>query len=332
MILARSSQQEENYGNFNQINDQFCIIGQARERINAVIPLYINNEHMKRIRILEGIWLGYLYTLDSYGYDKKQEIGLLKLLYDIIMLRNETSRNKQIIDELKKVCEFIIRESIGFKSAYGENTYENFVSSIQGRQISAYDLSIPLMIGYLKNDLKNVLIPVYYEHIRRSLQGRLSIDRNNTIETLLYGDENERAKTVAVNSGSSFMQAEHDPDFVEKTFIDFFHDEMKKTIELIPETVTGKDRKQIKKQANAEFIRQLLKDLNLSVPMVIKDMLKYAEIDEFYVEKHLDYDDLRKELLIILFYERGVPQVVTKANILSLIDEKLQGMLIIILD
>ncbi|RMZ93930.1 von Willebrand factor type A domain containing, partial [Brachionus plicatilis] len=330
MSFARNSQQEENYGEFNQINDQFCIIGQAREKINAVIPLYINYEHMKRIRILEGIWLGYLYTLDSYGYDKEQEIGLLKLLYDIIILRKETSRNKQIIDELVKVCQFIISESIGFKTAYGENTYQNFVSSIQSRQISPYDLSIPLMVGYLKNDLKNVLIPVYYEHIRRSLQGRLSIDRNNMIETLLYGDENERAKTVAVKSGSSFMQSEHDPDFVEKTFIDFFHDEMNKPIELIPETVTGEDRKQIKKEANAEFIRQLLKDLNLSVPMLIKDMLKYAEINEFYVENHLDYDDLRKELLIILFYDRSVPKIVTKANILSSIDEKLQGMLIII--
>lgn len=328
MSLAKNSQHQDNYGQFNQINDQYCIIGQAREKINAVIPLYINYEHMKRIRILEGIWLGYLYTLDSYGYDKEQEIGLLKLLYDIIMLRTETSRNKQIIDELKKVCEFIITESIGFKSAYGENTYENFKSSIQGRQIGAYDLSIPLMVGYLKNDLKNVLIPVYYEHIRRSLQGRLSIDKNYMIETLLYGDENERAKTVAVNNGLSSIHTENDPDFVEKTFINFFHDEMNKTIELIPEKVTGKDRKQIKKEVNAEFIKKILKDLNLLVPMVIKDMLKFAEIDQFYIETHLDYDDLRKELLMILSYDRGVPQNVSKANILSSIDEKLQGMLI----
>ncbi|CAF5133801.1 unnamed protein product, partial [Rotaria sp. Silwood1] len=68
----------ESQGQFTVLNDLYCVAGTlSGERINAVIPLYINDEHMKRIRILEGIWLGYLYTLDSYGYDKQQEVGLL---------------------------------------------------------------------------------------------------------------------------------------------------------------------------------------------------------------------------------------------------------------
>ena len=96
MTLAKNSHQQQqtdgtNYGQFDGINDTYCVVGQLNEKINAVIPLYINYEHMKRIRILEGIWLGYLFTLDSYGYDRQQEIGLLKLLYDIIMLRTGTN-------------------------------------------------------------------------------------------------------------------------------------------------------------------------------------------------------------------------------------------------
>ncbi|CAF4416313.1 unnamed protein product, partial [Adineta steineri] len=161
MNLAKTTQtNDNNYGQFNGINDAYCVVGQLHEKINAVIPLYINYEHMKRIRILEGIWLGYMFTLDSYGYDKQQEIGLLKLLYDIIMQRTGTSRYKQIIKELEKVCHFIITESIGFKSAYGEKTYENFIANIHGRQNGTYDLSIPLIIGYLKNDFKSILMPV----------------------------------------------------------------------------------------------------------------------------------------------------------------------------
>ena len=330
MSLARTNQpeqQQNDYGEFNRINDTFCIIGQSREKINAVIPLYIHFEHMKRIRILEGIWLGYLYTLHSYGYNKEQEIGLLKLLYDIIMMRTSTSRNKQIINEFEKVCNFIITESVGFKTAYGEKTYENFISSIHGRQIGAYDLSIPLTIGFLKNDLKNIVMPVYYEHIRRCLHGNLPKDKNNIIEILLYGDESEQLKTVATKSDTSiFNDSEHDPDYVEKTFIDYFHDEMSKPIELITETITGKDRKLIKKEANSEYLKSILKDLNLSVPMVIKNMLKYAEIDENYVENNLNYEDLRRELLMILNFDRVVPPNVTKSNILSTIDEKHQGM------
>lgn len=199
----QNQQQENNYGQFNQINDAYCIVGQLHEKINAVIPLYINYEHMKRIRILEGIWLGYLFTLDSYGYDKQQEIGLLKLLYDIILLRTGTTRNKEIIKEFEKVCHFIITESLGFKTAYGENTYENFLQNIQGRQNNTYDLSIPLIIGYLKNDIKTSFIPVYYEHIRQCLTKKLPTDKNAIIERLLYGDESQRVKTVASNNDTN---------------------------------------------------------------------------------------------------------------------------------
>jgi hypothetical protein len=101
---------------------------------------------------------------------------------------------------------------------------------------------------------------------------------------------------------------------------------MVKPIELIPETITGEDRKTIKKEANSEYLKSVIKDLNLSVPMIIKNMLKYAEIDENYVENNLDYEDLRRELLMILNFDRVVPPNVTKTNVLSIIDEKHQGM------
>jgi hypothetical protein len=318
--------QPNNYGQFDGVNDAYCVIGQLHEKINAVIPLYINYEHMKRIRILEGIWLGYLFTLDSYGYDKQQEIGLLKLLYDIIMQRTGTTRNQQIIKEFEKVCQFIITESIGFKSAYGEKTYENFIQSIHGRQNGTYDLSIPLIIGYLNKDLKNILMPVYYEYIRRCLRAKLPGEKNKIIERLLYGDESQRVKTVASNKSAVGIDVnQQDPDYVEKSFIDYFHDEMCQPIELIPETTTGDDRKLISVEPEIDYLKELLQSLDLSVPLVIKNMLKYCEIEENYIENHLDYDELRKELLMILFFDRTVPPNVTKSNILTTIDDNLQG-------
>jgi hypothetical protein len=289
---------------------------------------------MKRIRILEGIWLGHMFTLDSYGYDKQQEIGLLKLLYDIIMLRTGTSRNKQIITEFEKVCHFIITESIGFKSAYGEKTYENFLNSIHGRQSGTYDLSIPLIIGYLKNDLKNILMPVYYEYLRQCLHKKLPADKSSIIERLLYGDESQRVKTVASKADTVGIDInQQDPDFVEESFIKYFHDEMCKPIELIPETTTGADRKLINSEAEIEYIKSILQSidsgLNLGVPIVIKNMLKYCNMDENYIENNLDYDELRKELLMILYFDHTVPTNVTKSNVLNTIDEKLQGKLLL---
>ncbi|CAF1362928.1 unnamed protein product [Adineta steineri] len=330
MNLAKTTQtNDNNYGQFNGINDAYCVVGQLHEKINAVIPLYINYEHMKRIRILEGIWLGYMFTLDSYGYDKQQEIGLLKLLYDIIMQRTGTSRYKQIIKELEKVCHFIITESIGFKSAYGEKTYENFIANIHGRQNGTYDLSIPLIIGYLKNDFKSILMPVYYEYLRQCLRKKMPVDKNLIIDRLLYGDESQRVKTVASNTNTTGVDINQDPDYVEQSFIKYFHDEMCKPIELIPETTTGEDRKLITIEPETEYIKTILQSidnqLSLGVPTVIKNMLKYCELDENYIENHLDYDELRKELLMILYFDPCVPVNITKSNVLNMIDEKLQG-------
>lgn len=338
MNFARSAQQQQNtdtdggaaYGQFSGINDTFCVVGQLHEKINAVIPLYINYEHMKRIRILEGIWLGYMFTLDSYGYDKQQEIGLLKLLYDIIMLRTGTTRNQQIISEFEKVCHFIITESTGFKTAYGEKTYENYLQSIHGRQSSAYDLSIPLIIAYLKKDLKSALMPVYYGHLRDRLRQKVPENKMTIIKRLLYGDESQAIKTVASNKDKASVDInQFDPDFVEKSFIDYFHDETCQPIELIPETKTGEDRKLIQQEPDVEYLKSFLQlvdaELSLGVPPEIKNMLKYCQLDENYLESNLDYNDLRKELLLILFYEKEVPERVSKSTIMTLIDDSIQG-------
>lgn len=38
------------YGAFSGVNDAVCVVGASRDRINAIVPLYINAEHMKRVR------------------------------------------------------------------------------------------------------------------------------------------------------------------------------------------------------------------------------------------------------------------------------------------
>ena len=96
--------------------------------------------------------------------------------------------------------------------------------------------------------------------------------------------------------------SQQDPDYVEKSFIDYFHDEMCKPIELISETTTGDDRKLINVEPEIDYLKNLLQSLDLSVPLVIKNMLKYCEIEENYIENHLDYDELRRELLMILYF------------------------------
>ena len=329
--LAKNAQPTANsYGQFEGVNETFCVVGQMREKINAVIPLYIHPEHMKRIRILEGIWLGYMYTLNSLGYDQHQEIGLLQVLYDMIVARTGTTRNKQFIVEFEKVCQFIINESLGFRAAYGEKTFENYLSSIHGRQTNKYGLAIPLIIGHLKTDLRSVLVPAYYEYLRQSLQKKSADEKMSMIRRLLYGDETQVVKTVASNKDQLGLNLkEEDPDYVEKTFIDYFHDEKNQPTELVSETTSGEDRKLVINEAEVDFIRSILKSIDpqqtFPLPKEIRVMLEYSQLEENSAEKHLDYDELRAELLMILGFDSVVPNNINKSNILAVMDARLQG-------
>lgn len=150
------------------------------------------------------------------------------------------------------------------------------------------------------------------------------------IKRLLYGDESQIIKTVASNKDKAPIDiSQVDPDFVEKSFIDYFNDETCQPIELIPETKTGEDRKLIQREPDVEYLKSFLQSidpqLSLAVPLEIKNILKYCQLNENYLESNLDYDDLRKELLLILFYEKEVPEQTTKSTIMTLIDDSIQG-------
>ncbi|CAF3411667.1 unnamed protein product [Rotaria socialis] len=323
-------------GEFTSLNEVYYVTGTlSGERINAVIPLYINDEHMKRIRILEGIWLGYLYTLDSVGYDKQQEVGLLKLLYQIIQQRTETQRQKQILNELEKVCQFIINESQGFKTAekHGEKTYEKLLSRQVIVSNEEYDLCTPLMIGYLKNNVTSILLPIYYEYLRQEYQKnytKRSLKAKQTVENLIYGSKEKRF-TVAISSKNQNNSTEinKDPDYIEKSFIDYFHDELQEPIQLIAENIKHENRRlMILDEIELDYIKSFL----LPIPNFLKTMFNYCQINEDYIETNLNYEHLRWELLIIFYYliyldtsGGGLQNLPNKDHILSVIDAKLQS-------
>jgi hypothetical protein len=289
---------------------------------------------MKRIRILEGIWLGYLYTLDSYGYDKQQEVALLKLLYEIIQQRTNTQRQKQILIELEKVCRFIIDESQGFKTAeqFGEKTYEKLVKRLPIVNTQDYDLCIPLMIGYLRNDLTSVLLPIYCEYLRQEYQKKYpksSAAVKQIVQNLVYGREAKHLPVAISANNSNTTINNNDPDHIEKSFVDYFHDELCQPIQLIPEKVINENRKlMIREEIELDHIKSFL----LPLPDFIKTILNHCQIDEDYIEKHLDHQTLRWELLITFYYLiysdtniGGLLNLPKKENILSIIDERLQS-------
>lgn len=307
------------FSDFSDINEEFCIIGSRKERINAVIPLYIHEEHFKRVRILEGLWLGYLYTLDSYGYHKSQEIALLKLFYDMITQHVGTPWYSGILQNIEKVCQFIINESEGFKSEYGGDTWEKFVQSIHGRS-STYDPVIPLMIGHLKGELERTVKPVYFQYLRQHIRKNHRKNGEGILNRLLYGNVET---TISVAAPPLIKVEDCDPDYVERTYMHYFDDKGEGSA-LIPETFTGKHRKPI---VNTESEMEYIKSLLIETPTCLKTMLAYAypKLPDTFVQDTMDYDLARKEIVMALFFDKDVPNHVTYDNVLAFVDDKLQG-------
>lgn len=103
-------------------NNELYIVGsRPDDKFNAVIPLYLHECHFARVRILEGIMLGHLYTLDSYGYDKVQEISIVYLWCMLMKSYDESpnQKSKAIVHEFGKLCQWIVQSSEGFRTAYG---------------------------------------------------------------------------------------------------------------------------------------------------------------------------------------------------------------------
>jgi hypothetical protein len=294
-------------------SDSHCIVGSSNEMINAIIPLYIHPEHMKRVRILEGIILGHMYTQNSYGYDKRQEIGMIKLVHEIIMTHEKTEWTSTMVDEIMKVCEFFVKESEGFKSAYGSQTHDLFLSSIKNRNgPQVCDLSIPLMVGFFTGTLKETLNVCYREYIMRHHKGCSASERKSIVNRLLYGESETKivVQTAEVHQGN-------DLNYIETSYAGFFHDEQNKPVPLIAEKSTLADRKLL--VCDNEYVKSFI----LPVPDFIKKFLKWVDND-YDIITNIDIELLRKELLVTMHYP-VVPSTVSMDNIISVIDDDIQG-------
>lgn len=301
------------YGEFSGINDTYCVVGSLQEKINAVVPLYIHPEHMKRVRILEGQWLGYLYTLDSFAYDRSQEVGLVKLLHDMMTKDTGTTRYRQVVTEVEKVCQFIVTESLGFKQIYPDALYERYIAGNRG---TAIDPVVHLMVGYLRGDVKRMAGAVYYDHIRRKFLAQKGLpEGQRTVERLLYGND---VKTVSV--ADSVVARPTGRDYVEESFERYFDNERVAPAQLIPETYVGATRK-----ALAPTDETHLKGIVPPVPDVVVDVFGYSGLPLSALTDQVHYDDVRAEILMALHFGDSVPDHVTRLTIVDLIDEQLQG-------
>lgn len=312
---------------FKNPEDNYVVIGQHREYFNAVIPLYLDHEHMKRIRILEGILLGHMYTLNSYGYDKAQEVGMLKILQQMIEQRNGTELYDEYIYQFMKVCQFIVNESEGFFSVFGKDTLNKFVESFQTRTLSVVeDLGVVAMVAFAKSvddkDMplwKDAICSVYehtvYKHCVKLAKTMDNVAKQEAIKELLYGNKD----TVVSVCHGKIMEDSDDPDYVEQSYVDFFHDQQKTPILIIPEESNLSTCRQI-----CEVDTDVVKKYQCELPEIIKDIFKMigAKSSDCF---DWNYEKLRKSIIIGLSYTNKIPPHVDFHNVLTVVDELIQG-------
>ena len=296
--------------------------------------------------VLEGPWLGYLFTLDSYGYDKSQEVGLLRLLRDAIAQRTGTAHNARVLAELERLCRFIVAESQGFRSAYPEADYTAFMEGRAAAAAAAADAeahTTPLMVGLLRGELGRVAPRAYLSFVRAAVAATVAPSRTRAaggggalvpaasaaseapavspadpmvaVRALLYGLSTTTVATTAqAGPAAAAGEGAAAPGFVDASFEAYFGPDESAPVRLVPEGEAAARRAVL----DAADVADTLLPLLPPVPAPLRDLCVYAGLGEDFVTRTLDAEAARCEVIGALL---GIPA----AGAVAAADARVQG-------
>ena len=145
---AEADKQEE-----DQDAGAYAFVGQAREKVNCVFPLYLCGAHNKRVSILKRVWLSHLFTLDALAYDKQQEIGAVALLSQMVSKFDGTERQAMILREVACVVSAVLTHSPSAVAAFPPERFTAFVQTIEGKaRQHVPNLCTPIVMAWLGDD------------------------------------------------------------------------------------------------------------------------------------------------------------------------------------
>jgi hypothetical protein len=312
------------------IDDVYCVVGQHREHINAVVPLFIHPAHYRKVKALKKCWLGYLYTLDSRGYDKHQESGLLSILGSFICKYDGTYAAKRYLNEFEKVCGHMIKDN---KELFTEEKYRTFIGSVAGRARQHYpNLITPLVIAHLRglSSLEESTLPVFWEYIKRSVRDSYS---NNKIEAhkiaykLLYGDPTLKKKE---KEGEDKTPHHVKVSKMEEQFFEYFYNPHKTSPPKMILDDGNSDKTNILHVIPTNEIESSITELMPTVPKFMELFLtNLATLNEkrnalSLLEKP-DEELTRRHLLLSYYYFNDYPdENVNEENIIEKVHTKFQ--------
>lgn len=195
-----------------------AFVGRAREPINAILPLYINESHWKRVEMLMEPLLGYFFTLDPLGYHPAQILGLYTILGHMLHLMEKTERERLILREFRSICVKMLpkaRAQVGFAVHQAHGKPEDLLELFLRDPVMRTKAVLPnlhTLLGWMyclhDNDpkvWKGAFLPVVQEAIRRQLNltytGATELSIQQILTDLLYGNGNENGKNEGKDNG-----------------------------------------------------------------------------------------------------------------------------------
>lgn len=317
------------HGGFTSFNEHkqeeeeaYCFVGQAKEKINAVIPLYLHPKHMERVQILKPSWLGYLYTLDPFGYSKDQEIGLLNLYGQMVIQSTGTAHNALLLHQVEAVCSDISISSQFRTHVFTDEQLDKFISDFHFREPRYVQaLLFVLVLAHLRGRLEDAIGPVYYEYVKRTLRHQYSGDNlvpRSLSRRLLYGDkpqkdsvfqQQERKIEREIETLGTQLSHLFDTDAQDLTSVN-----LPKASILEPQYGTVVD---------AKDVAFLVSDLLPKVPSFIIQFLTGVGRADVVFHPETNLEETRKHLLLSLFYNNDyAPSCTTLDSILDDVHER----------
>jgi hypothetical protein len=226
----------------------YCLVGQAREKVNAVIPCNLHPAHLRRVMTMLPYWCGYLYTLDTLGYNKNQEVALMALLGKMLTMKSLTEADHfytRMIQDFATLCREITAHSANFVQAWPRYRLDNFINQVYGRRKELVPnlLTVVGMEYAQMSTLRPELVrAVYWESVKRRVMSDYNGDKmaaQDMVKKLLFGLEYHQAKDRYLQAHNTSEQKELAQQArlalqkeVEQKFADWWESDSKDTPEL----------------------------------------------------------------------------------------------------
>jgi hypothetical protein len=200
---VRSSTESNAHGGFNPKASGSIVLGEGRENITGVLPLYINKEHWQVAKRKMKPIMGWMTTLDvlGYSYSQVKTIPFAVLAHLLMRLKeNDNEFNRKLYKYVSETCCQIMKDASSESTNIDHikmsdeitNIYNNYltnplvrlVDSVANNKIFLAQVHIAKLLGYItemSTDDNKLFARYLLEEEYRRYQPKTLLSENNQL-------------------------------------------------------------------------------------------------------------------------------------------------------